>query len=90
VCSFQVIQIWGRCTEQADSQAAIVPVQALTQICKARQILGYSFVFAYYMFGNDMFQGEITVDQNRTNQDLFEDQQAQLEHEVGDAAFGSL
>eukprot|EP00884_Botryococcus_braunii_P004214 jgi/Botrbrau1/13794/Bobra.0056s0044.1 len=56
--------------------------QGLMQICKARQILGYSYVFAYFMFGNDMFRGEITVEQNKLNQDLFEDQQVQLESEV--------
>ncbi len=29
-----------------------------------------------------MFQSEITVEQNKSNQDLFEDQQVQLESEV--------
>lgn len=35
------------------------------------------------MFGNAMFREEITPDQNAINQNLFEDQQQQLEAEVG-------
>ncbi len=45
-------------------------------------MLGYSYVYAYYMFGNDMFKDEISPQQNAINQNLFEDQQQQLESEV--------
>ncbi|KAK9817712.1 hypothetical protein WJX72_001099 [[Myrmecia] bisecta] len=56
--------------------------QALEQLFHARRILGYSYAFAFYMFGNEMFRDEITPDQNKINQNLFEDQQQQLEAEV--------
>jgi hypothetical protein len=44
-------------------------------------VLGYSYVFAYYMF-SDMFAHMISRNQNKVNQNLFEDQQQQLESEV--------
>ena len=34
------------------------------------------------MFGNDMFRDEVSPAQNAVNQNLFEDQQQQLEGEV--------
>mmetsp|Transcript_37117 Transcript_37117/g.94848 ORF Transcript_37117/g.94848 Transcript_37117/m.94848 type:complete len:608 (-) Transcript_37117:139-1962(-) len=55
--------------------------QTLQQLLEARRVLGYSYVFAYYMF-SDMFQHVISRDQNKLNQNLFEDQQQQLEGEV--------
>ena len=57
-------------------------VQALDQLCEARRILGYSYVYAFYMFGNEMFADEVTVAQNQVNQNLFEDQQQMLQSEV--------
>ena len=57
-------------------------MQALEQLFHARRILGYSYVFAFYMFGNDMFRDEVSPAQNAVNQNLFEDQQQQLEGEV--------
>lgn len=57
--------------------------QAQEQLFHARRVLGYSYVYAFYMFGNAMFREEITPDQNAINQNLFEDQQQQLEAEVG-------
>ena len=59
-----------------------LPMQALEQLFHARRILGYSYVFAFYMFGNDMFRDEVSPAQNAVNQNLFEDQQQQLEGEV--------
>lgn len=56
--------------------------KALDQLFVARRILGYSYIFAFYMFGNDMFKDEITAEQNTINQHLFEDQQTQLEQQV--------
>ncbi len=56
--------------------------QALEQLFHARRILGYSYVFAFYMFGNDVFREEVTRAQNALNQNLFEDQQQQLEGEA--------
>lgn len=56
--------------------------QALQQLFCARRILGNTYVSAFYFFGNDMFQDEITPEQNDINKRLFEDQQACLEFEV--------
>jgi len=58
------------------------PRQALEQLFHARRILGYSYVFAFYMFGNELFREEVTPARNALNQNLFEDQQQQLEGEV--------
>lgn len=58
-------------------------MQAQEQLFHARRVLGYSYAFAFYMFGNSMFSEEITPQQNNLNQNLFEDQQQQLEGEVG-------
>ena len=57
-------------------------VQAQEQLFCARRILGNSYVAAYYFYGNDMFADEISPEQNELNQNLFEDQQQQLEMEV--------
>jgi len=57
-------------------------LQALQQLFCARRILGNTYVSAFYFFGNDMFQDEITPEQNDINKRLFEDQQACLEFEV--------
>ncbi|GMH39326.1 hypothetical protein BSKO_07224 [Bryopsis sp. KO-2023] len=55
---------------------------ALDKVLVARRILSNSYVFAYFMFGNEMFRDEITEDQNKINQNLFEDQQQMLEQEL--------
>lgn len=55
---------------------------ALNQLCETRAILGYSYVFAFFMFGGDMFRDEIDAQQNEINKNLFEDQQQQLDAEV--------
>jgi len=44
-------------------------------------VLGNSYVFAFYMFG-DLYQDQVSPDQNLINQNLFEDQQQQLESQV--------
>ncbi len=48
----------------------------------ARRILGFSYVFAFYMFDGVMFGDQISNDQNFSNQNLFEDAQARMESEV--------
>ena len=57
-------------------------MQALEQLFNARRTLGYSYAFAFYMFGNEMYGDELSPEQNAINQNLFEDQQQQLESEV--------
>lgn len=54
-------------------------MQALDQLFEARRILGYTYAFAFYMFGNSIFKEEISPEQNSINQNLFEDQQQQME-----------
>lgn len=57
-------------------------MQALEQLCDTRSILGYSYAFAYYMFGGELYSEEISPEQNDVNKNLFEDQQQQLEAEA--------
>lgn len=57
-------------------------MQAQDQLLHARRILGYSYVFAFFMFGQVMFADEVTPAQNTINQNLFEDQQQMLEQVV--------
>eukprot|EP00899_Mesostigma_viride_P019115 jgi/Mesvir1/27204/Mv07050-RA.1 len=52
---------------------------ALAQLLESRRVLANSYVFAFYMFGRDMFGDEVTEAQNEINQNLFEDRQQQLE-----------
>uniref|UniRef100_A0A803LDX0 Ariadne domain-containing protein n=1 Tax=Chenopodium quinoa TaxID=63459 RepID=A0A803LDX0_CHEQI len=39
-------------------------------------------MFAFYMFGNELFEGEMTETERKIKQNLFEDQQQQLEARV--------
>ena len=57
-------------------------MQAQEMLVHARRILGYSYVFAFHMFGQVMFADEISPARNAINQNLFENQQQQLEHMV--------
>lgn len=54
----------------------------LQRLFRARRALSYSFAFAYFMFGNDLFKDDISEEQNAINQNLFEDQQQKLEETV--------
>ncbi|KAH8950911.1 hypothetical protein BDL97_10G110100 [Sphagnum fallax] len=54
----------------------------LQRLFRARRALSYSFALAYFMFGNELFKDDISVEQNLINQNLFEDQQQQLEETV--------
>ncbi|CAK0772066.1 hypothetical protein CVIRNUC_003925 [Coccomyxa viridis] len=57
-------------------------LKAQEMLVHARRILGYSYVFAFHMFGQVMFADEISPARNAINQNLFENQQQQLEHMV--------
>jgi hypothetical protein len=46
------------------------------------QVLGNSYAFAFFFFGQQMYAGEFTKEQNKINQDLFEDNQEMLATEV--------
>lgn len=51
----------------------------LQRLFRARKALSFSYPFAYFMFGNDLFKDEITPEESEIYQNLFEDQQQQLE-----------
>ncbi|KAK2998576.1 hypothetical protein RJ639_023917, partial [Escallonia herrerae] len=54
----------------------------LERLSRSRRILSYSYPFAYYMFGDELFQHEMTTKEREIKQNLFEDQQQQLEANV--------
>ncbi|RWR74239.1 putative E3 ubiquitin-protein ligase ARI2 isoform X1 [Cinnamomum micranthum f. kanehirae] len=54
----------------------------LDRLLRCRRILSYSYAFAYYMFGNDLFKDEMTRKEREMKMNLFEDQQQQLEANV--------
>lgn len=51
---------------------------ALNRLFRSRRIIAYSYPFAYHMFG-DLFKKEMTAEKRTIKQNLFEDQQQQLE-----------
>ncbi|KAK3021781.1 hypothetical protein RJ639_045103 [Escallonia herrerae] len=54
----------------------------LYRLFRSRRALSYSYPFAYYMFGEDLFKDEMTEVERSIKQHLFEDQQQQLESNV--------
>lgn len=54
----------------------------LSRLFRSRRVLSYSYPFAYYMFGDDLFKDEMTHEEREIKQNLFEDQQQQLESNV--------
>lgn len=42
----------------------------------------YSYPFAYYMFGEELFENEMSSKEKTIKQNLFEDQQQQLEANI--------
>ncbi|KAI8028317.1 putative E3 ubiquitin-protein ligase ARI1 [Camellia lanceoleosa] len=54
----------------------------LYRLFRSRRVLSYSYPFAYYMFGDDLFMDEMTKEEREIKQHLFEDQQQQLEANV--------
>ncbi|CAN1173047.1 Probable E3 ubiquitin-protein ligase ARI2 [Linum perenne] len=55
---------------------------ALNRLFRSRRVLSYTYPFAYYMFGGELFEGEMTEKERELKQNLFEDQQQQLEGNV--------
>ncbi|XP_068335409.1 probable E3 ubiquitin-protein ligase ARI2 [Pyrus communis] len=51
----------------------------LNRLFRSRQIISYSYPFAYYMFSEDLCKNEMTAEERTIKQNLFEDQQQQLE-----------
>lgn len=54
----------------------------LCRLFRSRRVLSYSYPFAFYMFGDDLFNDEMTRQEREIKQHLFEDQQQQLEENV--------
>lgn len=54
----------------------------LNRLFRSRRVLSYSYPFAFYMFGEDLFGDEMTPVEREIKQNLFEDQQQQLEENV--------
>lgn len=54
----------------------------LYRLFRSRRALSYSYPFAFYMFGEDLFKDEMTKEEREIKQNLFEDQQQQLEANV--------
>ncbi|KAF5814359.1 putative transcription factor C2H2 family [Helianthus annuus] len=54
----------------------------LYRLFRSRRALSYSYPFAYYMFGEELFNDEMTKEDLEIKQHLFEDQQQQLETNV--------
>eukprot|EP01018_Ginkgo_biloba_P032064 Gb_09093 [translate_table: standard] len=54
----------------------------LQRLFRARRALSYSYPFAFHMFGDDLFKDEMTAEERVLRQNLFEDQQQQLERTV--------
>ncbi|XP_020095693.1 probable E3 ubiquitin-protein ligase ARI2 isoform X3 [Ananas comosus] len=54
----------------------------LNRLFWSRRVLAYSYPFAFYMFGDELFKDEMTPQEREMKQNLFEDQQQQLEANV--------
>ncbi|XP_057465857.1 probable E3 ubiquitin-protein ligase ARI2 isoform X1 [Actinidia eriantha] len=54
----------------------------LHRLFRSRRVLSYSYPFAFYIFGDDLFKDEMTNEEREIKQHLFEDQQQQLEANV--------
>ncbi|KAM1242903.1 hypothetical protein ACFX2G_035211 [Malus domestica] len=54
----------------------------LSRLFRSRRVLSYSYPFAFYMFGEELFKDEMTEEEREIKQNLFEDQQQQLEENV--------
>ncbi|GMY28489.1 probable E3 ubiquitin-protein ligase ARI2 [Fagus crenata] len=56
--------------------------EGLCRLFWSRRVLSYSYPFAYYMFGDDLFKQEMTKKEKEIKQNLFEEQQQQLHANV--------
>ncbi|XP_062090525.1 probable E3 ubiquitin-protein ligase ARI1 [Humulus lupulus] len=54
----------------------------LSRLSRSRQILAYSYAFAFYMFGEESFNSNLSAKEKLIKLNLFEDQQQKLEENV--------
>lgn len=52
------------------------------RLIRSRKFLLYSYPFAYYMFGEELFENEMSSKERTIKLNLFEDQQQQLEANI--------
>ncbi|XP_078436895.1 putative E3 ubiquitin-protein ligase ARI1 isoform X2 [Wolffia australiana] len=57
-------------------------LNGLHRLFRSRRMLSYSYPFAFYMFGDEIFKDEMSKEEREIKQNLFEDQQQQLESNV--------
>ncbi|KAH7660933.1 E3 ubiquitin ligase RBR family protein [Dioscorea alata] len=57
-------------------------LDGLNQLKRARGVLSYSYPFAFYMFGRELFIDDMRPEESLMKKNLFEDQQQQLECQV--------
>ena len=57
-------------------------LNGLNRLFRSRRILSYSYPFAFYMFGDEIFSDEMSKEEREIKRNLFEDQQQQLECNV--------
>ncbi|XP_074264110.1 putative E3 ubiquitin-protein ligase ARI2 isoform X1 [Silene latifolia] len=75
----KILTLEDRETESKDMSWV---TNALYRLFRSRRILSYSYPFAYYMFGTELFKNEMSTKEREIKQNLFEDQQQQLEANV--------
>lgn len=52
------------------------------RLIRSRKFLLYSYPFAYYMFSDELFKNEMSSEERTIKQNLFENQQQQLEANI--------
>ena len=57
-------------------------LNGMIRLFRARRVLSYSYPFAFYMFGVELFKDELSDKEREMKRYLFEDQQQQLETNV--------
>lgn len=80
----EIIQERVSITEERDSRLRDFSWvnNGLLRLFRSRRVLSYSYPFAFYMFGDELFNDEMTKEEREIKQHLFEDQQQQLEGNV--------
>ncbi|KAJ0980341.1 hypothetical protein J5N97_008596 [Dioscorea zingiberensis] len=69
-------------SEESNHKSFRWALNGANQLLRARQVLSNSYPFAFYMFGDELFQDEMTPEERLQKQNLFEVQQQQLEFQV--------
>ncbi|XP_010514481.1 PREDICTED: probable E3 ubiquitin-protein ligase ARI3 [Camelina sativa] len=57
-------------------------IDGVNRLFRSRRILSYSYPFAFYMFGKELFKDEMSDKEREIKKNLFEEQQQQLEGNV--------